>query len=172
MGSLQNAREKAKVSLAVQTIKEVEKMVMLYIDDVGDFPPSDCQVEVPCNASNDPFLNALGSPGWNGPYGSIYDRVHPWGGHLGVEIGGEGVNPDGDGNGIPDYYIWFDDDAAWPNTSTSDNSGQIPVSSMQAIDRVLDDGNLTTGRIRGNTGWQFSAQYTDQGEMAYKVEPL
>jgi general secretion pathway protein G len=178
MGSLQNAREKARVSLAVQTIKEIEKMVALYIDDTGVFPRFDCQVEYICNASNDPFLVSHSVPGWNGPYGSIWDREHPWGGHFGVEVGGDdldapfnpGATTDGDGNGIPDYFIWLDDDRPYPNTSITDDGGRIPATSMLAIDKILDDNDLTTGRVRGGAGWQFSSQYTAIGEMAYKVE--
>jgi prepilin-type N-terminal cleavage/methylation domain-containing protein len=169
LASLNEGREKARVTAAVASIKQVEKTVSLYIADTGTFPAVDCMVDIVlCDATNDPFLVSDGNPEWRGPYGSIWDRTHPWGGHIGVEIGGEGSNPDGDGNGVPDYYIFLDDDRV--GTSGADNGGRIPDVSMLAIDRVLDDGNLTTGRMRGGTSGPFSAQATAIGEMAYKVE--
>ena len=91
---------------------------------------------------NDPFLNSLGVSGWSGPYFTLWNFKHPWGGHIGFQA------IDWDGDGDIDYGFIVDDDA--PGTSSSNNEGTIPVESLVRIDEILDDGNLATGSVRGN----------------------
>ena len=183
LATLHGAREKAKIARAVSLIQEVHKAVQLYHFDTGQYPTEDCMVDNNCNADNDPFLNNLGIPKWNGPYLSVWNLTHPWGGHIGVEIGGDGcgaTGPQGSGclnardanvNGIEDYFIFLDDDRVGMG---NDNGGQIPVESMEKIDSILDDGNLATGNVRGNevpngpNKWRF--QNVAYGEIAIFFE--
>jgi prepilin-type N-terminal cleavage/methylation domain-containing protein len=147
LASLNSAREKARIARSVAQVRELIKVVALYYDDTGQYP-SDCRLA--CNAANDPFLNSLGVSGWKGPYFTVYNLTHPWGGHIGF-----GSSTDLDGDGFTDIYIVLDDDA--PGTNSSDNSGMIPVESLVKIDEILDDGDLTTGMVQGNDIAFFSS---------------
>lgn len=140
LASLSDARETARVSATIAQAKELQKVALMYVIDTNRLPPS-CNN----NCTVDPFATNTGVPGWNGPYfsKSILTQEHPWGGHLSIE-----TSFDYTGNGRPDFSITWNDDA--PQTSDSDNSGPVPVNIMQQIDNILDDGNLTTGRVIGN----------------------
>lgn len=141
LASLNTAREKAKVANAVAQIREFRTVVSTYLIDTGEYPP-DCGLT--CTASTDPYLNALGVPGWNGPYvpGGVYALAHPWGGHFSISV------YDVTGDGQEEVYFFLDEDA--PGTNSSDNTGVIPTSALVAIDRAIDDGNLATGDARGD----------------------
>lgn len=141
LASLNMAREKAKISLAASQFREIERQTRIYQLDTGRMPP-DCGYS--CTPSNDPFLNSLGIEGWDGPYFSgISSLTHPWGGHFAVRYGSDVT-----GDGIPDSYIFLDDDR--PGSGSSDNSGVIPEDSLIRIDAILDDGVLSTGSMRAN----------------------
>ena len=96
-----------------------------------------------CTIVSDSFANDLGVPGWEGPYGPLYSRVHSWGGHFGVT---NGYDLDGDGDN--DAVIVLNDDR--PGLGGNDNGGQIPLEALLALDEILDDGDLTTGNMVGN----------------------
>ncbi len=153
--SLNTAREKARISKAVAQIREITKATALYLDDTNQYPPN-CRLD--CTESTDPFLNALGITGWAGPYHQIYDSTHPWTGHTGLSVA--------DWDGIPgnELGIVFDDDR--PGTSSSNNQGVIPSESMLRIDEMADDGNLSTGFIRGD-GLSWG---TAPGEMVIVIK--
>ncbi len=87
-----------------------------------------------------------GVSNWKGPYipGGLWNRSHQWGGSINVE------SADVTGDSIAEYYVFLDEDA--PNSACDNNSGRIPLSAMQEIDKALDDGNLSTGKVRGNGG--------------------
>ena len=137
--SLERAREKALVASALSLNRELQKAAFLYFDDTQALP-SDCRLD--CTASSDAFLTNPGVTGWSGPYFSLWDQAHPWGGHLGF------YTRDLDGDGDDDPVFILDDDA--PGTSDSDNTGALPLSVMQEIDKILDDGDLSTGGVFGN----------------------
>jgi len=137
--SLNSAREKARISKAVVQIREVVKAAALYLDDTIQYPPN-CRLD--CTSDSDPFLNSLGVAGWSGPYYTIYNLTHPWGGHIGIS------KADYDGDSISELGIVLDDDR--PGTNSSDNQGAIPTESLQKIDSLLDDGDLATGSLRGD----------------------
>ena len=146
------ARERAYASSAAAQIQELRKAITLYRDDTRTIPVPcrlDC-LQSPSAPSPDPFLNALGVPGWTGPYLRLWNLTHPWGGHIGF-TGDE----DWDGDSVPDVAFIFDDDA--PGTDASDNSGFIPTAALQKIDETIDDGNLSTGRVRGDGQDPFTA---------------
>lgn len=138
LASINRAREKAQVAKAVLEVKETVKLFSVFYDDTGTYPAACGPL---CVSGDDPFLNDLGVPGWKGPYGSLYDRAHPWGGHFGVTDA-----YDIDSDGILDQVIWLNDDR--PGTGDADNGGLIPTSALLGIDRIIDDGNLTTGNMR------------------------
>ena len=155
--SLDVAREKAKVMKAVAQIREVNNAAGLFKADTGTIPDS-CGLD--CDATKDPYLNALGVTGWNGPYlsGGVWNMPHAWLGHFSV------IKEDLDSDGTDELYVLLDEDA--PGTNEGDNTGPIPLTALKSIDRILDDGDLSTGEARGN-GDGFS---TAEGEIAYRLE--
>lgn len=154
LGSLNVTRERAKAITAVQMIRNMQKIVATYDLDVGNYP-ANCDISF-CNSSNDPFLNKVsdGFTGWKGPYMTVWNKTHPWGGHFGYMSIFSGESNDLDGDGIPDYAIILNDDRF--GTNESDNNGRISNEAMVLIDKTLDDGNLSTGNVRGNGGsWPY-----------------
>jgi type II secretion system protein G len=155
--SLNSARERAKVANAVAQLRELRNVVAAYYIDTGQYP-ADCGLT--CTQSTDPYLNALGVAGWSGPYFSagVWNLSHPWGGHFSIASG------DVTGDGIPDLYFFLDEDA--PGTDANNNQGVIPTASLQRIDQIIDDGNLSTGRARGDGNGHASAA----GELVFIPE--
>lgn len=159
LASLSDARESARIAKAVQELKQIETMIVLYINDTNQLPQ---QCSASCGPDDDPFLNSLGVSGWNGPYQAIWDREHPWGGSYSI------VNYDFQGDGTIRTSIMLDDDAS--NTNTSDNSGIIPVSLLLKIDQQIDDGDLSTGKFVGDrrdTLHQSGGALTAENEGIY-----
>ncbi len=153
LASLNTAREKARVANSVSQLREMRTVVVAYLLDTGNNPPG-CGLT--CTSVTDPYKNAMGVPGWSGPYfRGVWDLKHPWGGHFTIDYG------DLTGDAVPELYFFLDEDA--PGTDYNDNSGVIPTSALIAIDRIVDDGNLATGDVRGD-GLGFS---TAVGELAY-----
>jgi prepilin-type N-terminal cleavage/methylation domain-containing protein len=157
--SLTSAREKAAVADAANKIRQIYAAGALYYDDTGMYPPTCDNV---CDASTDPFLNSLGVAGWRGPYYTVHNLTHYWRGQFGW------INFDFDGDGQLDYGIRLNDDGPM----TPGNDGLVPVSAMVAIDRLLDDGNLDTGNIRGNgAGFGDNVHFgSAPGELTRKVK--
>lgn len=154
LASLNTAREKAKVANAAAQLRELRTVVATYLIDTGQFPP-DCGLT--CTVSTDPYLNALGVPGWRGPYfsGGVYALKHQWGGHFSIAV------LDVTGDGQEEVYFFLDEDA--PGTDSSNNTGIIPTSALIAVDRAIDDGNLATGDARGDGLGYLSAP----GELVF-----
>lgn len=153
LSNVSKARERAQIAKAVVELRETAKVLLKYRGDT-DVYPSECMLA--CSAGSDPFVNDLGVVGWAGPYGMLYGRTHPWGGHFGIS---DAYDIDGGGN---DYVIVLDDDR--PGSNDLDNGGQVPSTSLLAIDTLLDDGDLATGNIRGD-----GAVPTAVGELMMKV---
>jgi type II secretion system protein G len=154
LASLNTAREKAKVAASVGQLEQLRTVVAMYMADTGT-PPPPCDLD--CTAATDPYLNALGVPGWKGPYisGGVWNLKHPWGGHFTVNYA------DVDADGKAEVYFFLDEDA--PGTDSNNNSGIIPAASLLEIDKRLDDGNFATGRLRAN-GLGY---LTVPGELTY-----
>lgn len=148
LSSLNTAREKANVAKAVSEVREIQTSIEIYQNDVGTPPIANCSLSA-CTAANDPMVVSLGAKGWAGPYKPyFYNFADPWGGQYSYHRTDDAANTDWTGDGKPDYGIRLNDDR--PGTSSADNGGQIPLSAMIAIDKILDDGNLATGNVRGN----------------------
>jgi general secretion pathway protein G len=139
LASLNTAKEKALVSTAVRQIKEIEKAVLMYQIDTFRLP-NNC--ENTCASS--PLNENGGEAGWAGPYLSVDLKffAHPWGGHYSIQ------QYDSNSDGKLEMIILLNDDA--PQTLSTDNSGPVPVSVLLAIDNVIDDGDLSTGRFVGH----------------------
>ncbi len=158
--NIQGVREKAKIAKVHEQIYSVRFAIEIYGIDVGHHP-SNCMLD--CSSTNDPFLNSLGESGWNGPYLTLWNMSHPWGGHIGISNG----ESDWDGDGILDCLgLYLDDDR--PQADTSDNGGQIPTSALLKIDQALDDGDLATGDVRGD-GYGWPNRITVVGELIIKI---
>lgn len=139
---LSSGREKAKRAKTLLEINQIKKGLQVYVSDVGHLPVGTCALG--CTAAQDPMLNNLGEPNWNGPYASFWDRFHAWGGHLGIYGTG---GPPWDGSN-PGFGLILDDD-----TTTNDNRGMVPADFMLQVDQIFDGGNgLSTGMVRGNCG--------------------
>ncbi len=138
--SLNSARVKAKEAKTIADLRSFRQELSKFVLDTNTYP-ADCDLN--CAVNTDPLLNALGVAEWNGPYFKpIWNYNHVWGGHFSFG------NYDLDGDAIIDHYVWLDDDAA--GTDANNNAGKIPNASMLEIDKKLDDGNLSTGEIRGD----------------------
>jgi prepilin-type N-terminal cleavage/methylation domain-containing protein len=146
--TLQSARERARVAVAVLEINQLEKLVHVYFQDTGRFPPT-CDRE--CTAATDPFINSLNIPGWRGPYMPVWSLAHPWKGHI--NFYNEARGP----------IISLDDDE--PSGSQFSNGGPVPFASILRIDQIFDDGNPNTGRVRTNLNPECSVA----GEVCYFV---
>ena len=169
MGSVNSAREKSKAIVAVHMVRDLQKAVISFYLDIGSYPPN-CNFGF-CNSFNDGFSNRVsaGWTGWKGPYYKVWNASHPWGGHFGYIIVFPGETNDIDLDGTNDYAIVLNDDRF--GTSEEDNGGRISLEGMTAIDKILDDGNLATGNVRGNGGgWSFGSFYTSAGEIAVKFD--
>ncbi|HEV7121752.1 MAG TPA: type II secretion system protein [Candidatus Paceibacterota bacterium] len=163
LSSLVQVREKADVAKAVTEVRSLQTAIELYNTDVGTPPVANCSLSA-CTASNDPMLNSLGARGWAGPYSPhFYDFADPWGGQYSFHRVDDAGNPDWDGDGRRDYGIRMNDDR--PGTNSSDNGGPIPLSAAIAIDKILDDGNLSTGNVRGNGASFGPNMYCSIGEL-------
>lgn len=167
LSTLSKARQRAESSRSIAEIKNLEKDILQFTIDTNR-PPTHCSYA--CVASSDPLLNALGVPGWKGPYnGGLWKRKHGWGGQMGILNGDE---PSLAAGFRGHYFIFLDDDA--PGTSSSDNSGRIPEEGLLQIDKAIDDDNLATGRFTGGgyTWIPGNVVVAVVGEGAYLLDIL
>ena len=140
IASLSEAREKANVAKTIQDMRGIQTNISIYTNHTNSFPP---RCDAVCNSGTDPFLNSLGARGWNGPYQSVWDRAHPWGGSYSIS------QYDTYQDGSIEMIIVLDDDR--PGTNYSDNQGAVPLTALLAIDKIFDDGDLATGRFVGDS---------------------
>lgn len=154
LASLNSARESAAVKTTATQARELEKAVANYYADTGALPPT---CDNTCTV--DPLRTNPGVAGWGGPYfgEDLLQFSHPWGGHLSL---GSGMDLNSDGR--PDAYVMWNDDA--PQTLSDDNSGPVSLEVMEQIDEILDDGNLSTGKVAGN-----GAFFTANNEVLYII---
>ena len=138
LASITKAREKAQIAKTVIEVKELSKSIYQYYIDTSVYPVCGS----PCDATTDPLLNDLGVSGWDGPYATIYNKTHPWGGAFSTA---DDVDLDGGGD---DYVIILNDDS--PGSAEVVSDALIPLEAMLDIDNILDDGDLSTGNVRGN----------------------
>jgi len=87
LSALGSSQDKAKVSKVVTEVRDLRRVIELYFLDTGQYPLNDCTVgpnmSITCISSSDPFSNSLSIPKWNGPYIILWNKKHPWGGHIG-----------------------------------------------------------------------------------------
>jgi type II secretory pathway pseudopilin PulG len=163
--SVNGVREQGKVASAVSTVRQLKVAISAFYADTNTLPGI---CDLACTASNDPLINANGVGGWKGPYlpGGEWNLKAPWGGHISAQ----NLNLDLDGDGSKDEVIKLDDDA--PGSNSNDNTGAIPMDAMLKIDKALDDGNLSTGKMRGNGNSNDAATFfTAPGELIFIANP-
>jgi type II secretion system protein G len=134
MGS---AITKAKAARTVATVKAIEAAIRHFNQDTGTWPR---QLAYSWNP-NDLLTAPPNTPGWTGPY---IGRWHStaWGGSIDLIR-----NLDCNGNGITEFLIYMNEDSSIIN---NDNAARIPMEGMMFIDKSMDNGDLSTGRIYGN----------------------
>ena len=162
LASLNSAREKAGVTSVLEQIRQVRLAMKLYGSDMEYYPQGVCLED--CVQAGDPFLNNLtGCAGWNGPYLSIWDMTHYWGGHVSFIPSDVVGFSDWDADGILECTgLFLNDDR--PQTNGGDDGGRIPTNILLELDAKLDDGNLATGNVRGDgNGWMGVP--TEVGEL-------
>ena len=153
--------EKSKCVQCVEDSQAIKTAAVQYYADVNKWPPS-FGASVP---DPNPFLkNPFGAGSsdydkWDGPYLEKW-KTHAWGGMERWSI----LAVHGAGDTRKDAIVVFDDDR--PGMGAGDNQGTIPTHSMLVVDRMIDDGDLSTGLVRGD-GHDFSAA---KGEMVIVVQ--
>ncbi len=166
------AVEKAKIAREVEDLKTIGKASLLYYADIGEFPgtkghppgeadwwgndPGFCR-----KPANDWVVESGYNPyphcdfsRWDGPYMEKWVRRDGWGYVSGSNGWG--------------CYNWN----RWENYAghrlvgmvTIEDYGRIPEKSLKAIDKMLDDGDLSTGEVfyqesGGGTGYQNGNGY-------------
>ena len=158
------AIEKAKVARAIAEIRTIKTAALAYYTDVRRWPPG-YRLTTPLN----PFLenpDPANITTWDGPYVEKWN-AHPWAGAIGWE-----PTYDADASGATDCMVVLDDDR--PETDADDNGGPIPFEVMKRIDIAIDDGNLTSGKVRGRAPNDTTPSgpetfYTGNGEMGIMV---
>ncbi len=154
------AIEKAKCAQAIGDAKAIKTAANVFYGDTGVWPHGDGVGGGVDNYTDpNPFLEDDGTEGWDGPYLEKW-KFHAWNGMERWSI----MVINGAGDSDKDGIVVFDDDHT---RSQTDNSGKIPVNSIMVIDRTIDDGDLSTGFVRGNASGYSSAY----GEMVIVLVP-
>jgi prepilin-type N-terminal cleavage/methylation domain-containing protein len=162
--------ERAQAQELADLVIQLKTAVNLYYSDTHQFPLSVTLAQAGFPAYNylmtQPPPPSL--PSWNGPY--IEDTTltsHSWNGAIRYtkETSTESVDDDLAMN----FFIILDDDQAPPKPA---NSGIIPSRVLQNLDMILDDGNLSTGEVRGNGCNTSDSTWfkTECGEAAIRIK--
>jgi general secretion pathway protein G len=150
------AIEKAKVSRAVADMKAIKNAAYAFYADTGTIPCTkaggwgkDPGFITPITAANcwptegGCDAGCTDIPGWAGPYIDKWPFCSPW---------CKMVNPAAWGlGGMYDWERWFNRPSGRGTICnpagivTLEVYGAVPLSSLLAIDRIIDDGNLDTG---------------------------
>ena len=155
------AIEKAKVTKAVSDLKTIGRAATAYYADVGSFPATKGGgwgkdpgfVQKPESSwtgengeSYEGDLNA-----WDGPYLEKWSLKHPWDHSYNWNYW-ENYEVPGTGRVVDKAGI-----------VTLEDYGRIPKESLEAIDRALDDGDLSKGYVfyqeGGNKGYTNGQGY-------------
>lgn len=135
-GSLSDSKVKAKEVVALKDVRKLNEAIFMY--------ELDTSTKLECANGEDCTYKLTSNPGvagWDGPY--FGTTTHPWGGQIVVSrYATFAIPPVGS-----ETLISFTNDR--PGFGMSDNQVGMPVESMLRIDEALDDGDLTTGYIRG-----------------------
>ncbi|MDD5729610.1 MAG: prepilin-type N-terminal cleavage/methylation domain-containing protein [Candidatus Omnitrophica bacterium] len=146
------AVEKAKISSAVSDIRAIRTAAMSFYSDTGTLPCTkaggwglDPGFVRPVTAANCWATEGGCAAGctdlgnWDGPYLEKWPPSGPW--HVG-------------GGGMYNWNRWANYSPPGTGTNCSmagivtlEDYGAIPVSSVQKVDSILDDGNLSNGYV-------------------------
>ena len=140
------AIEKAKLAKVTQDSKSIKSAAYAMYADTGLWPGSnwsdDAATDVLAGADKGEGFVFQGDDSdmpatWDGPYIEKWDVNH-WGGWYWWDYNHGDQNGDGIGR---EHVLWID--------NQRDNSGKrIPQGSRLKLDDMLDDGDLSTGRVQ------------------------
>ncbi|PIZ46710.1 hypothetical protein CO180_02730 [candidate division WWE3 bacterium CG_4_9_14_3_um_filter_41_6] len=133
---------RGRIAKAVSDITEIKSALTRYSIDTGSPPPHDHTWDTSCERAF--LISGTFAPnpgGWSGPYVEKWP-VNPW--NFAYHWEKWESSPD-----VPDGYTI--------------SIQSVPTGEMTMLDQALDDGNLSTGRMRA---------YTPQaGRMEYYLLP-
>jgi general secretion pathway protein G len=139
------AIEKSKIARIVQDSKVVKTAAYAMYGDTGLWPGSNWNDDpldpLQDSAQGEGFVfkgtKAAMPDSWDGPYMSRWP-INPWGGQYWWDY--NEADQDGDNIG-QEHVFWFDNGRA--------NTGKrIPLSAQLKIDQTLDNGNLSSGKVK------------------------
>ncbi len=140
VSSYSRVLDQGKMTKMLTQIKDIEKAARLFNIQTSKWP-----IDYNGISGTNEFLTSNSVTNWSGPYIESWPATHPWGGAV------KWLNYDPNSDGIVDRVLFLDDDQ--PGTGYANDQGWISQTAMQEIDKRLDDGNLSTGNIRGNGGF-------------------
>ena len=139
------AIEKAKISAVVSDMKTIKKTANAYYADTGQFPWNGA-VQGSRNEDGIGFLYDDGTFGWDGPYIEKWPKT-PWT-QEDMRFFYYYWLADWDQDGVAEsHFITIRKYTVNPLDPASDSTA-LSTNVMQKIDNILDDGNLTTGKVR------------------------
>ncbi len=141
------AIEKSRISKAIADFRAVKTATLTLYTDTGKWPCSPDTIDniyVSDNPNMPLFENTFNYQGWDGPYLEAVPGRNDWGGKMGFEYGT--VNPQ-PGTSPTLEELWLEHEGGNVGSPYA-----VPDPAAIAIDRVLDDGDLTTGAIRRGGG--------------------
>ena len=140
------AIEKSKISKTVADMKTIRTAALAYVADTGRWPWEGATHWVATNTGNEGFLDNDGAFGWDGPYLEAWP-VTQWK-EQGTEFYYIYYLIDWDGNGIrASHFISI--------RNLLLGSSGLPMQVMQKLDEILDDGNVSVGKIQHFGGVYF-----------------
>jgi len=133
------AIEKAKITKTVADFKTIRTAALSYVADTGAWPWNGAALPFEGMNNGTGFVSSDGTFGWDGPY------LEKW-----------PVSQWRDGNTEIWYVYWPNDD--WDHNgiteshfvSLRNNTGSSAIANdiMLKIDSIIDNGNLSTGKIQ------------------------
>lgn len=142
-----NAIKHAQALEAAHQLQEVHDAVKVYFADTHSFPRTNTITNAADPAENGLLTEHPGVTGWNGPYIRDNLHTHRWGGAI-RWVNEESPGFELDGESIDNFFIYLEEDRT--GTHPLDDQAPIPVDILVRIDKILDDGDLATGEVRGN----------------------
>ena len=144
------AIEKAKISKTVADMKAVKAASSAYYADVGRWPWNGAVYPpvgewVPNRGLG--FVTNDGAVGWDGPYLEKWPTASWSGKNMEFLYFYYLSDWDGDGD-LVSHFMSI-------RTPPGGDSSALPMPVMQKIDEILDDGNLSTGKIQLYGGFYF-----------------
>ncbi|HRZ14213.1 MAG TPA: prepilin-type N-terminal cleavage/methylation domain-containing protein [Candidatus Omnitrophota bacterium] len=152
------AIEKAKISRAIFDLRTIRTAAYSFYADTGRIPCTKCggwgqdpgfqKIITAANCwpnEGGCAPECLNVAGWNGPYLEKWPEYSPWARGGGGKYDWESWGP---------YH-----GCALAGVVTLEVYGAVPVASLTKVDEVLDDGNLSTGKLYTEGGTPAAPSY-------------